>query len=119
MDEKERTGKFEIPVVGVTFEGRQDILAALYKDQESGPVLAGQLRREPDNRFDPNAIAVDVGGHQVGYVPKALADKLSIHMDAGEEIRVTGVRIIKGEKKRSVTFGARLDVEMQEKKEAV
>ena len=119
MAEQERTGKFEISVVGVAFEGRQGILAALYEDQESGPVLTGQVRREPDNRFDPNAIAVDVGGRQVGYVPKALADKLSVHMDAGEEIRVTGVRIIRGEKKGSVTFGVRIDVELQAEKEAV
>ncbi|KAK9834983.1 hypothetical protein WJX81_001972 [Elliptochloris bilobata] len=54
-------------VAGVSFEGRQALLAALQPDQ------ALALVREPDNEHDPNAIRVQtLGGAVVGYVPRDL-----------------------------------------------
>lgn len=41
-------------LVGVTFEGRQDVIAQLEGDEEL------RFRREPDNEYDKNAVAVDV-----------------------------------------------------------
>jgi HIRAN domain-containing protein len=41
------------------------------------------LRRDPDNPHDPNAIAVDAGGEQVGWVPRELAAELAPELDAG------------------------------------
>ena len=42
-----------------------------------------RLRREPDNEFDENAIAVDLpGGEQLGYVPRDLAARLAGEVDA-------------------------------------
>lgn len=40
-------------IVGVTFEGRQDIIARLGGDEQL------RFRREPDNQYDSNAVAVD------------------------------------------------------------
>ena len=45
-----------------------------------------ELRRDPDNEHDPNAIAVYPadGGDQVGWVPRELAAELAPALDAGE-----------------------------------
>jgi HIRAN domain len=43
-----------------------------------------ELRRDPDNDHDPNAIAVHAaGGEQVGWVPHALACELAAELDDG------------------------------------
>ena len=70
-------------VVGVTFEGRQKILA-----QMQGFEII-QLRPEPDNKYDGNAIAVWVAfppeaqmePAHIGYIPKELASEIAPHMD--------------------------------------
>ena len=62
--------KITVPVVGVTFEGRQLILESLYNDQENSVTLTGRLVREPDNKYDPGAIAVEVQSQKVGYIPR-------------------------------------------------
>jgi hypothetical protein len=50
-----------------------------------GPGRPLELRRDPDNPHDPNAIAVHevLGGEQVGWVPRELAAELAPEMDAG------------------------------------
>ena len=46
------------------------------------------LCREPDNPFDKNAIAVKAWGkHELGYVPKYLAETLAPLLDAGKVSR--------------------------------
>jgi hypothetical protein len=42
-----------------------------------------ELRRDPGNEHDPNAIAVLGGGTQVGWVPRELAAELASELDAG------------------------------------
>jgi hypothetical protein len=42
-----------------------------------------ELRRDPANEHDPNAIAVLAGGEQVGWVPRELAEELAGEIDAG------------------------------------
>ena len=122
MAEPKEKRRFEGAVVGVTFEGRQDIISELYgaQEDENGVALTGQLTREAQNRFDSNAVAVEVGGKQIGYIPKALAAKLAPRIDSGKPIDVIGVRIIKGEKDGQAVYGVRIDVEMEaSEKEAV
>jgi hypothetical protein len=46
-----------------------------------GSVL--ELRREPGNEHDANAIAVDAGGAHVGFVPREIAAELAPQLDAG------------------------------------
>lgn len=43
----------------------------------------GTLIREPDNQYDPDAVAILTGGRVVGHVPRALASKLALRMDTG------------------------------------
>ena len=53
---------------------------------EGGALAPGsplELRHEPDNEHDANAIAVHAGDAQVGFVPRELAAELAPELDAG------------------------------------
>jgi hypothetical protein len=68
-------------VVGVAGAGRHHADAL-----ESDAVVPGsplELRRDPGNEHDPNAIAVDAGGAQVGWVPREVAAELAPELDQG------------------------------------
>lgn len=68
--------KKEYKIVGVSFEGRQDKLFAL----KEGEVLF--LEKQPDNEYDPNAVAVkNANGAQIGFLPAILALKLKNIID--------------------------------------
>jgi hypothetical protein len=50
----------------------------------AGPGRPLELRRDPGNEHDPNAIAVLLpGGEQLGFVPRELAAELARDIDAG------------------------------------
>ena len=63
-------------VVGVTFEGRQNLLAHIFETFDgdiSSEVrqtveVPGTLEREPDNAYDKKAIKVIADGEQIGYL---------------------------------------------------
>ena len=68
-------------VVGVAGAGRHHADAL-----ESDAVAPGsplELRRDPGNEHDPNAIAVRAGGAQVGWVPREVAAELAAELDEG------------------------------------
>jgi single-stranded-DNA-specific exonuclease len=69
---------FNTKVVGITFEGRQDLAAGI----RPGEVL--HLVREPNNAYDPNAIAVRYGQLALGYLRKEIAVRVAPNIDAGE-----------------------------------
>jgi hypothetical protein len=68
-------------VAGVAGAGRHhaDALGA----DAAAPGRALALRRDAANPHDANAIAVDAGGAQVGWVPRELAAELAGELDAG------------------------------------
>jgi hypothetical protein len=51
------------------------------------------LAREPDNAYDPDAVAVLWDGQVLGHLPARLAWMLAPVMDAGEVWNVTAVRV--------------------------
>jgi len=51
-----------------------------------------ELRRDPANEHDPNAIMVLAGGAQVGWVPRAVAEALAAAIDAGEPFSAVVLR---------------------------
>ena len=51
-----------------------------------------ELRRDPANPHDPNAIAVHAGGVQVGWVPRAIAEALAPALHAGEPFSAVVLR---------------------------
>jgi single-stranded-DNA-specific exonuclease len=69
---------FNTKVVGVSFEGRQDVVASL-RTRETV-----ELRRHPDNEFDANAIGVWFGTLQLGFLKAAIAARVAPNIDAGE-----------------------------------
>lgn len=71
-------------VVGVTFEGRQELLSNFYKNYRHGGIYNVKLMPEPWNEYDKNAIAVmleiDGGLKKIGYIPKTENEDLHRHM---------------------------------------
>ncbi|MBV8530185.1 MAG: DEAD/DEAH box helicase [Candidatus Eremiobacteraeota bacterium] len=72
---------FHTKITGVSFEGRQDVIAGL----RNGAAL--ELRRQPENSHDPNAVAVHYGNLQLGFFNQALAAKIAPLIDAGARYR--------------------------------
>jgi hypothetical protein len=54
------------------------------QSEAAAPGRRVALRRDPANEHDPNAIAVDADGPQLGWVPRDLAAELAPKLDAGE-----------------------------------
>ena len=89
-----------IRAAGTTFENRQERLNFLrqFKPEE----LTVTLEREPENRFDRNAIRIVVHilpisrRTVVGYVPKGLARELSRALDMGVQVKASLMKIIGG-----------------------
>ena len=70
-------------VAGVAGAGIHHADALDAEDVAPGQPL--ELRRDPGNEHDPNAIAVHApGGEQVGWVPRDLAEELAPQLDAGK-----------------------------------
>ena len=88
---------FYTKIAGVTFEGRQEIIKKL---SDEGKLSSGQkleLKREPDNLYDKNAIALlhPDTMQKLGYIGKDLAATMTLRMHEGvrysaEVSQVTG-----------------------------
>lgn len=72
---------FYTKIVGVSFEGRQDVVAGLR------PGASLELQRRPDNAFDSNAIEVRYGALQIGFLRREIAAHVAPAMDAGATYR--------------------------------
>ena len=68
-------------VVGVAGAGRHHADAIESEAVRLGSPL--ELRRQPDNEHDSNAIAVHAGSAQVGWVPREVAAELAPELDDG------------------------------------
>lgn len=68
---------FPTKIMGVSFEGRQDVVAGLT------PGLDLELQRQPANPVDANAIAVYYGTLQLGFLRKQIAKHLAPLIDGG------------------------------------
>jgi len=90
----------EQPVAGES--AYADALEAIAEARTWGGVkrrlVTAQLVREPDNRYDTDAVRVDVGGCTVGYLPRAAAPRFhailgrlaEAHRAATARARLTG-----------------------------
>lgn len=94
---------FPTKVMGVSFEGRQDFVAGLIPGQEL------ELRRQPDNPVDGNAIAVHFGEMQVGFLRKQIAKHLAPLIDAGIRYRARIEHVTGG--KDGKNYGVNIRVE--------
>ncbi|MBV8638473.1 MAG: DEAD/DEAH box helicase [Candidatus Eremiobacteraeota bacterium] len=69
--------QFHTKLAGVSFEGRQDVIAGLRVGVDV------QLQRQPENQFDSNAIAVLFGALQLGFINKGIAKHIAPLIDDG------------------------------------
>ncbi len=74
---------FFTKIVGVSFEGRQDVAGGLVP----GQTLA--LIREPENSHDAHAIAVRFGALALGFIKRDIAKRIAPNIDAGERYEAT------------------------------
>ena len=82
---------------------RQTILIA----SEPGDPVA--LHREPDNRFDENAILVRVADHDIGYISRSDAKVLAPALDEGLEYKARIHQLIGGVQD-APSIGARISI---------
>lgn len=73
-------------VVGVTFHDAYPGNFHKWSLLEDGRYPNCKLVREPDNEYDPNAVAVRVGRSKIGHVPKELAVRVAEVMDSGVDV---------------------------------
>lgn len=122
-----------VRVAGVSFDGRQEYIARLIGNEPC------RLEPEPDNKFDPNAIAVKVAPNilnpepldaydpnhvqdqqhtpliwHIGYLPKEIAAQIAPHLE-GEPIMCKISEITGGFELRNgdiAPLGVRLEIEL-------
>jgi HIRAN domain len=68
-------------VAGVAGAGRHH--AEALESEHAAPGRRLELRRDPANEHDANAIMVLAGGELIGFVPRELAAELAPELDAG------------------------------------
>ena len=94
MDEKR---EWKTRLAGVTFDNRMETIER-YALQNS----KYQLIRQPENKYDINAIMVTADGHDIGFIPNSkgrkLADELAALLDAGTELKVHFRRLLLNDK---------------------
>jgi len=107
----EEAEAFNTKVVGVTYEGRQEVVRAL----RPGEVL--RLQREPANPVDPHAIRVlTADGRQVGYLSARVAARLAPSIDAGTHYTAAVTQVTGGPAAQdaSRSFGVNIYVQRQD-----
>lgn len=96
-------------IVGTTFDNRQDILAHL----EGSESL--RVRREPENQYDPRAVAVDVDikgkWYPVGYIAKGKNKDIAEALDAGRDVEIKISEVTGGDKGKNLGMNIRLKYE--------
>ena len=101
--------KYNSKLVGVTFEGRQAVISTLKGDE---PL---RVRREADNEYDPNAVAVDVKvGEEllpIGYIARDKNLEIAKSLDAGIPVEIKLASITGGDGK---SFGVNIELQYQE-----
>jgi single-stranded-DNA-specific exonuclease len=99
-------------VAGVTYEGRQSIIALLRGDEPC------RIVPEPTNAYDPNALAVHIatsdGVKHVGFIPRELAKQIAPLLE-GEAVMVRILEITGGFETGDgeiATYGLRIAIDV-------
>jgi len=98
-------------IVGTTFENRQDILAHLEGDESL------RVRREPENQYDPRAVAVEVDikgkWYPVGYIAKDKNKDIAEALDAGRDVEIKISEVTGGDKGKNLGMNICLKYEKE------
>lgn len=85
-------GKFRLPGREFYQISMEDLVPGYY---------VADLVRDPENPYDPNAVKVVIAGtHQIGFMPRASAEKLAPALDASEETIKVAIEIVGPAKSR-------------------
>lgn len=108
-----KTRVLNCKVAGVSYEGRQDIIATLRGNEPC------RIVPEPTNPYDVNALAVHIatadGVRHVGFVPRAIAAEIAPYLE-GESVmadiaEITGGFEINGGEEFAA-YGLRIHIEI-------
>lgn len=103
--------QYHSKIVGTTFENRQDILAHLEGNEEL------RVRREPENQYDPRAVAVDANikgkWYPVGYIAKDKNKDIAESLDAGREVEIKISEVTGGDKGKNLGMNICLKYEKE------
>ena len=81
------TEKKQVSIVGSSFyPGAGNWIAKLAPGQRL------RVEREPNNQYDPNAIAVYIFQQKLGHFPRGFAAEVAPLMDAGKKLAATKSR---------------------------
>ena len=104
-----KTFKYNSKLVGVTFEGRQAVISTLKGNEKL------QVRREAENEYDPNAVAVDVKvGKEwlpIGYIAKDKNLEIAKSLDAEIPVEILLASLTGGNGK---SFGVNIELQYKE-----
>lgn len=82
-------------VVGVTFQGRQQIIKQLYKRHSNKEEIECELVLQSDNKFDRNAISVNVfhngDFYKIGFISKEEKDELKKDFEKIEKTEINKI----------------------------
>ncbi len=78
-----------IKVTGISYDNHE----LAWRNVSVKAPLDIELRREPENKHDGNAIAVYVDGMHGGYVPRGVASALAPKLDAGYKTRIMDYKV--------------------------
>lgn len=102
-----------IRVAGTTFGNIQERLG--FMKQFPVETMQAELVRDPENRFDKNAIQIIIHLRAInrktviGYVPRGLATGLAAVMDAGIQVKAKLLQILGGYSYKE-SYGCLLDI---------
>lgn len=98
---------FRTKIVGISFEGRQDVAAGLV------PGTPLDLVRQPENPKDANAIAVCLGALQIGFLRRQIAVHLAPLLDGGVRYRARVEHVTGGTQGKHYGVNIRVERETQ------
>lgn len=91
-----KSWEHELDMVGLKFRMKKDLRLDFQRRVAKKPVTV-TVEREPDNEYDPNAVAVLLDGYRIGYFRRDSAELLAPRLDAGE-ITVTSAKVMQVDK---------------------
>jgi hypothetical protein len=115
MENKSNLTSYFLRLVGVSFEGRQDVISLMNGDEQL------RFRREPENQYDTNAVAIDAFVYHeadskewlpIGYISKDKNKELAEALTEGREANIKLSGITGGGDK---SFGVNVYIEYQKK----
>jgi hypothetical protein len=105
---------FICAVVGESHKNKDGKSRQTIIKRSVSPGMAAELRREPDNKYDPNAVAVFVDGQQIGYLKREVAERLCYLIDDPAYVAEALVNGVYGGTPDKPSVGVTLDLSVYE-----